>query len=223
MHNDFILSTRHGALCNCFSFVHYHGFIGTQQKSNKKNLLKLCVDDEDNDDELDEKTMLLLPSLSSSSSFIRTLMLTNTNTIAKTQWKYPIGNKSTLYTEHTIATNSHRHYLCEHIIIHPLYIRKLIENVHMRNEISQKCNICHVIDFYNVELQMHITNTMTMTETNKKQGWKFQIDVNPSAAIAFDRNTNTAVKYARTHCYTVFHLHPDNSMAVGLTYARETH
>lgn len=56
-----------------------------------------------------------------------------------------------LYTLHILAnphTHAHKHTSIEHI-----------KNIHMRKEISQKCNVCHVIDFFQCGLKMHITNT----------------------------------------------------------------
>lgn len=54
----------------------------------------------------------------------------------------------------------------------------------MRKAISHKCNVCHVIDFYNVDCKcISRTSTTTMAKKKKKQqGWKFQFELNPSAA-----------------------------------------
>lgn len=112
MHDDFFVLTQLCFMQLFFAWPHL-SFIVRSKK--QKKLLKLYVDDEDNDDELGEKKSMLLLS---SSSFIRTLMPTNTNTIAKnsmeiSNWKIRAHNRN---------ASSHWHYLCVCIIIRSPYI-----------------------------------------------------------------------------------------------------
>lgn len=97
-----------------------------------------------------------------------------------------------LYTLH-ISARTHTHTTEQY---------NIIESIHMRKEISQKCNVCHVIDFYNVWNCKCISRAHSDVDDDgaeEAQGWKFQFELNPSAVKAFDITTNTMAQRARIH------------------------